>query len=301
MLNFSIIIPTRNRAKSLEDTLSSFNTVVYPYNNYEIIVVNNDPEDTTPEAVVLQKRRQIKNLTYTVEPRQGSSFARNKGIELARYKHLIFLDDDILVKPEFLLGYKEAWLKYPKARILGGRVRSERDDGHALTEFQQLLLQKYSWCFAHLDWVVEDTCMSTSGYAYSANLSYRLDGFEQDIFSTRLGVQMYLDEQLGAEDFELCLRTLLKPEQTMLLASREVEVRHRISVRRFHQQYLAARFFMAGIEMCLLEDVLRQQNPHFQSFYKKRLWTFQGIKQLLIDKYERKMLLSYLMNGKYFI
>ena len=300
-LFFSIIIPTRNRARLLEKTLSSWKSVKYPKKCYEIIVVNNDPEDKNTEATVLRTSSSMKNLKYATEHRQGASFARNTGAARAKYRHLIFIDDDILVKPTFLLGYEEAWLKYPTARILGGRIRSELVDGKQLTKSQLLLMQKYSWCFAHLDWIVHDTQMSFSDTAYSANLSYRRDGNEHDVFSTRLGVQIYLDDQLCAEDLELCLRAMLRSEQAILLASKKIEVRHQISVARFEQKYLSKRYFLAGIEMYLLERVLQEKFPDFQTFYRKKMKTLHGVKSLLLDKHERTMLLSYFMNGKYFV
>ena len=174
-------------------------------------------------------------------------------------------------------------------------------DGKQLTESQQLLLQKYSWCFAHLSWVAHDTHMNFSDTAYSANLSYRRDENEHTIFSPRLGVQGYLEDQLCAEDLELCVSTLLRREQAILLVSKKIEVRHRVSANRFDQHYLSKRFFMAGIEMYILEVLLHEKFPDFQSFYRKRLRTPRGIKLLLLDKHERTMLLSYFMNGKYFV
>lgn len=302
---FSIIIPTRRRPQALVQTLSQLNKLSYPRNAFEVIVVENDPKDTLTKDALLKYRQTDKQTNkascrYFSTIQRGASHGRNKGVAEAKYDHLIFIDDDILVKPEFLQGYADAWKAYPHARILGGRVIAELDNGREFTITQKKLLQKYPWCFAHQDWMVRDTPMTFNFTVYSANLSYRRNKNERSIFSRQLGVQMYDDIHLGAEDFELCVRTILKKEQVFHLASKAVEVRHRISPNRFDPHYISKRFFFAGIEMYILEVITHQNFPHFKSFYRQFMTTPFGLKLLLLDKHERTMLASYLFNGKMF-
>lgn len=300
-LSFSIIIPTRNRSRLLKTTLLCLQAQDYPREAFEIIVVNNDPDDMATASVVQALQKSMKNLVYCVENQQGSSFARNTGCRKAKHLHLIFIDDDITVRPDFLRGYAYAWDRYPQARILGGQLVAELDNGEPFTRTQQHLLKKHPWCFAQMDWVSQDMSLRVQDILFSANMSYRRNPAEHSLFSCRVGVQFYLNEQFGIEDIELFTRTILKGEQVVLLSSEMLVVRHRISKIRFTDSYLTKRFFLAGIEMYLLEDILSHQFPHFQPFYMKQMKSWRGVGRLLSDKYERQQFLSYLFNGKYFV
>ncbi|VBB05332.1 nucleotide-diphospho-sugar transferases [Lucifera butyrica] len=85
----SIIICTYNRSNCLDQLLSGLAQLSYP--NYEIIVVDNNSTDCTYE--ICQKY----DLIYLKEPRQGSSYARNRGVEKSSGKYLLFLDDDTVI------------------------------------------------------------------------------------------------------------------------------------------------------------------------------------------------------------
>jgi glycosyltransferase involved in cell wall biosynthesis len=92
----SVIIPTYNRAGMLADTLRSLMQQTYPSDRYEIIVVDNNSSDGTPQAVAGLVKGSPVPITYLCEKRQGVHYARNSAVKHARGSILYFTDDDML-------------------------------------------------------------------------------------------------------------------------------------------------------------------------------------------------------------
>lgn len=296
----SVIIPTRNRGTLLSSLLKAFYSQQYPMHLFEIIVVDNGSTTNQTHQVVKRWQAKIKNLRYVKEDRPGASWSRNRGIRVARFLHLVFVDDDVHFGPHFLAGYAAAWQRYPQARILGGGITTALTTGQSLTPTQLRLVDTYPWCFTHRGEIDHDQKVDVGHFIYSANMSYRRKGRESQVFSTRLGVQLFQNEQFGGEDFELCVRTQLRGEQVVLLGGPATEVRHHVTPDRFDKEYIYRRHLWAGIEMAVLETEVHKNVPTFHSFFRTRMKSITGIWQLVSDRYVRAMWLSYWFNGRFF-
>jgi glycogen synthase len=93
----SLIIPTYNRKDMLRDTLKSLAQQTYP--NFEVIVVDDGSTDETPEIV---EEVFPFTLRYFRQSNQGATAARNLAARQSRADILAFLDDDILLDPDYL-------------------------------------------------------------------------------------------------------------------------------------------------------------------------------------------------------
>lgn len=89
----SVIIPTRNRAVLVTDAIESVR--VQPYDNLEILVVDDGSVDGTAEVV----GRYGPPVRYLHQQHRGPAAARNHGLRLAQGEFLGFLDDDDLWAP----------------------------------------------------------------------------------------------------------------------------------------------------------------------------------------------------------
>lgn len=119
---FSVVICTRDRAGSLERTLTSLvEAKLASTVTWELIVVDNGSADETQE--VLRRYTARLPLRGVFEPQAGLSFARNRGMEVASGGHIIWTDDDVTVDEGFLLAYVEAFSRYPEAGFFGGTIR----------------------------------------------------------------------------------------------------------------------------------------------------------------------------------
>lgn len=101
-MDLSIIIPCYNSGQYLEDAIESVrkSTHIAGY-RYEIIIINDGSTDTA-----------TKNILYHLEDQQdcvvlhkdngGPASARNYGLKQARGRHVLFLDSDNKLRPQFI-------------------------------------------------------------------------------------------------------------------------------------------------------------------------------------------------------
>ncbi len=94
--DLSIIITTYNRAVLLTETLKSLINTDMAGLYCEIIVIDNNSSDATPD-VVKEFARRYENIKVACERAQGLSYARNKGLDIAKGDIIAFLDDDLEV------------------------------------------------------------------------------------------------------------------------------------------------------------------------------------------------------------
>ncbi|MBU1630956.1 MAG: glycosyltransferase, partial [Candidatus Omnitrophica bacterium] len=85
----SVIIPTYNRALTLQATIQS--VLRQTYKEFEIIVIDDDSRDDTEQII---NNFNDKKIIYIRQDHKGASFARNKGIENAKGEYIAFLDSD---------------------------------------------------------------------------------------------------------------------------------------------------------------------------------------------------------------
>ncbi|OWT33403.1 hypothetical protein BGI41_02605 [Methanobrevibacter sp. 87.7] len=88
----SVIIPVYNASKYIEKTLKSL--VSQSFKDFEIILVDDGSEDDSVN--IINEFLLNYDFTFIVDSQEdkGVSSARNRGLELASGKYIIFLDDD---------------------------------------------------------------------------------------------------------------------------------------------------------------------------------------------------------------
>ena len=94
-MQLGIVIPTRNRAANLERTLQSLLAQTVPLQDFEVVVVDNDSSDATPELLGHFGRR-FPNWRCLKQTKPGAAAARNSGIGSCKSQILLFLDDDVI-------------------------------------------------------------------------------------------------------------------------------------------------------------------------------------------------------------
>ena len=100
-MDFSIIIPTYNRADELRETIRSIGRLAVA-GDWELIVVDNNSPDHTRAVVDEQSASFPAPLRYLFEPEQGRYAALNRGICAAEGKVIATTDDDARVEPDWL-------------------------------------------------------------------------------------------------------------------------------------------------------------------------------------------------------
>ncbi|MFL5348772.1 MAG: glycosyltransferase family 2 protein [Hyalangium sp.] len=138
---FSIVIPTYNRARLLEESLAS--VFAQELTDFEVLVVDDGSTDDT-QAVLARYGERVRALRQT---NQGQGAARNLGIQHATGRYIVFLDSDDLWFPWTLETYKQAIGMYGEPSVVMGtpapfhhpeelgRVRRETLRAHAFADY----------------------------------------------------------------------------------------------------------------------------------------------------------------------
>ena len=117
----SIVTPTYNQGKFIEETICSVVNQDYP--NLEYIVVDGGSTDETSEIL----ESYAKNIDHLVsEPDQGQSDAINKGMKLTSGEILTWLNSDDMLAPGTLYSMAMAFWK-SKADMVVGTVQLLKD------------------------------------------------------------------------------------------------------------------------------------------------------------------------------
>ncbi len=118
----SVIIPTYNRPKLLQETIESVLAQTYP--NIEVVVVDDGSTDDTPE-MLKQYEGRIVNVR---KPNEGGTAARNTGITAARGEYLNFLDHDDVFLPTKIERQMEIMNTRPEVGLVHcGYYRMDKD------------------------------------------------------------------------------------------------------------------------------------------------------------------------------
>jgi glycosyltransferase involved in cell wall biosynthesis len=115
----SVVIPTHNRIDALRKTLIALKEQTLPSNNYEILIINDGSNENVSDTVLslsLPYRHYVLN-----QEKRGPAAARNLGASQASGTVIVFLDNDIIVKPDFLLIHLECHQKHPHCLVIGPR------------------------------------------------------------------------------------------------------------------------------------------------------------------------------------
>ncbi len=105
-LAVSVIMPTCGKATYLDLTLAALECQVFPADLWELIVIDDASADATPQVLEFYAGRGILPLVSRRSPKnRGRAGARNDALALARGHVVLFLDDDRLTGPDFLLQH----------------------------------------------------------------------------------------------------------------------------------------------------------------------------------------------------
>jgi glycosyltransferase involved in cell wall biosynthesis len=120
-LFITLAIQTYNRSSTLAQTLESLRDLRCPETTeYEILVVDNNSNDDTPQVIQEYRDLLAPRLRSVLERRQGLSHARNRALQEARGQIVSFLDDDVVVDRDWLSAVAAAFEEY-SATVVGGR------------------------------------------------------------------------------------------------------------------------------------------------------------------------------------
>jgi len=132
-LKISVVICTYKRPERLAAVMKSIASQTFPPGDFEVLIVNNDPQGRDIQALVKQWWGELfadneDRLRMINCPIVGLSYARNAGISEARGEVICFLDDDALAAPDWLEHIWAAFEQHPRAGVVGGKILLNKPD-----------------------------------------------------------------------------------------------------------------------------------------------------------------------------
>lgn len=195
-MKFSIIIPTYHDWERLQTCLISLERQTLPASEFEIIVVNNAPNDPPPTDFIFPA-----NTTLLNEARPGSYAARNRAIKEAKGEIFAFTDSDCQPKENWLETAKDFFQKNPTVHRIGGKISLLfKSKNPTYSE-----IYEKAFAFRQQDFV------SKQGMAATANMFAKRYVFEQ--------VGLFRDDFLSGGDAEWGIRANSKGFKIQYLES----------------------------------------------------------------------------------
>ncbi len=114
MIDLSVVIPFYNAAETLQRCLNAIEQQNFPRDRYEIIAIDNNSSDQSADIV-----RRFPRVTLLKESVQGAYAARNRGVNRARGRILVFTDPDCVPRPDWLASIAKR-LEVPDTEVLIG-------------------------------------------------------------------------------------------------------------------------------------------------------------------------------------
>jgi glucosyl-dolichyl phosphate glucuronosyltransferase len=241
--SLTIAVPTHNRATTLAATLESVAAQHLPADlDADCVVIDNASTDDTADVVERIGTNAPIRFRRVVEPRLGSSFARNRAFDESSAEFILFIDDDAIAQPDWV------------AQILETMVARELDAVCGMV-VPQWLQEPPEWLGPRL-WVklavhdrrtIENSApQDTENLAnyFSANMGIRRTAVERfGRFREDLGVVG--GNPISGEDTELYSR-IIAGGGRMGFAPRAI-VHHMIPPERMNPAYLLRKSFAYGV------------------------------------------------------
>lgn len=126
-VDLSVLFSTRDRADTLERTLAAMSRLEPGDLRWELIVIDNGSSDRTAEVLSAAAGRLPIRVLH--EPVPGKNRCLNLGVSRAGGSLLVFTDDDVLPRADWLTAYAEAAGRWPDDSVFSGRIRLDFPPG----------------------------------------------------------------------------------------------------------------------------------------------------------------------------
>ena len=241
VVEITVVLPTFNRGESLQTTLDSFSHLTLPPDlAWELIIVDNNSTDNTPQVVRDFAGGAPFRVRYIFERQQGRSPALNAGIAAAAGKIIAFTDDDVTLHPEWLITVKRTFERFQCAGV-GGRIipvwQQPQPDWLEMEE-QQAIVHYEPGNEPH---VLKDHPPMGANCAYRKNEFMKYGTFRLD-----LGVSGE-NRGITCEDTEFATRLLRAGER--IVYAPDAIIYHPVDPRRATKAYFRKWYYNDGRSM----------------------------------------------------
>ncbi len=230
-MDASVVVCTYNRCESLAETLDAIAMQqVPPGFGWELIVVDNNSHDATPDTVKrFAAGHPSLNVHYLFEGQQGLSHARNRGIATATGEFLLFTDDDVLPASDWLQSLVQGMREHD-CSAAGGLI-----EPLWLAPPPPWLTERFHGFLAlRTDSGGPREVRTEESMPFGASLAFRRDVFAQiGTFDPRLGRKGTV--LAGGEEIDVLMRVVAQGGRVMYFP--DARVQHKVEAFRLTKPY----------------------------------------------------------------
>lgn len=257
MDGFSIVIPTYNRAELLRKALVSIQNLRIPEGcNAEILVIDNNSTDHTSSVASQSHNEGPLLVRHVIEKKQGLNHGRNRGLAEARFEHLVYLDDDMTVDPEWLIGYMKAHDRFSPAAVVGPvEPLYEQPPGEWVTErMLRSVSSAYSQKGEYIILIPPEQGHELPGcnFAVCREVAIKIGGFHPALDRSSCGMLAGGDSEFGER---------LARNGHRIAYSPDCKIHHLVSSHKLSKQGLRARWHGLGATNRAMEKLRGDEKP----------------------------------------
>lgn len=264
-MKVSVVVCTYNREKHILDSLNSLKNQSASYSDYEVIIVDNNSTDSTPQLCeqFLQQKGDLQ-VSYYKETKQGLSYARNRGIQLARGIYVSFIDDDAIAEKNYVEQIIWAFETYTNFDSLGGKVLPMYPNNT-----EPLWMSKYlNGLVAKVD-MGDSVAQFTNKYPVGCNMAFHKKIFDE--------VGMFNVELTFRNDDKFIFLQIKKAGKKILYVP-TIAVHHTIDAERIQYNNLIKLCYAIGHS----ERIRLQHHSFIEKMVKGVEYTFKFFASFLI-------------------
>jgi glycosyltransferase involved in cell wall biosynthesis len=258
----TVVIPTYGREEALRDSI--VDVLNQDYANYEVLVVDQSPTHKPEIQAYLEEVAAAGKIKWFRLNWASLPGARNYAIRRSSGDVILFIDDDVKLKPGFLAAHAKNYIQNPEVGAVAGRVfdRMKLGDSGGKLEIEYLPPEAMdpgiAWYHIDLVHTIKPQQVLT---ARGCNMSFR-----REIF-TKYGLRF--DERFRGsavrEESDFCLRfrktgykIWYDPEADLIHLGEETGGCHDISTRSLQYQFtFYHNHFLLGLKNLNLSQSLR--------------------------------------------
>lgn len=258
----SVVVNTRDRPESVVATLRGL--AALRYQPFEIVLVDNAPGSDMTRDAVLAEFGDDPRVRYVLEPRPGTSCAKNRGVAEAAGEIIAFTDDDVSVDPWWLEGIVRGFGRSDDVACVTGLIATG-----VLDDAVQLYFDQRDRAGLLRDGRIFDLTKNRDDsplYPYSAGVF----GGGANFAMTRAALEELggFDEALGAgtpcgggEELNVFMRTVLAGHRLVYEPSAIVRHVYRVELSDLPKKMLA---YGSGYTAALTSVILRSRRARLE-------------------------------------
>ncbi|HKV40000.1 MAG TPA: glycosyltransferase [Blastocatellia bacterium] len=220
-MDASVIIPTYNRIDALLQTLDALARIDYRTGAWEAVIVDDGSTDDTEQRVAQWIESSSIAVKYVKQKNAGPAAARNRAAAEASGRILILLDNDILVRPDFIRRHIETVEANPGCCIMGRVVHPPELEQTPFGRYRNALFEEFYESNGG-NGIRETTALTGQNISLPTSDFRKLGGFDESFTIA------------SSEDWELGLR--LRRSGLKILYNPDIVVVHNdwaVSLERF--------------------------------------------------------------------